>query len=118
MGCGFLLGVSVLVIVAVSFVASSFFRTSEVYREALHRTQSHPAVIAALGKPVRSSHWDQGRMKAETTKDVADLTFPIEGPNGKASVHAIARRSGHHWQFERLIVAPDDVSKPPIHLLN
>jgi hypothetical protein len=107
-GCGSLLvlgGIFIAVIVVVVFGA---MKKSDVYKEALSRSQNSPAVQAALGTPIEAGMMVSGSINVDATGGHATLDFPISGPKGKAIVHAVATKSGEKWEFNALTVKPEN----------
>jgi len=37
----------------------------------------------------------------------ADLTIPVHGPNGKATIYALATKFAGDWQYTKLVVKID-----------
>ncbi|MEA2238304.1 MAG: hypothetical protein QOC81_3028 [Thermoanaerobaculia bacterium] len=119
-GCGsalVLFGIFAVVIVVVVFGA---MKKSDVYQEALRRAQADPAVISALGTPIEAGLMVTGSVNVDSSGGHATLDFPISGPKGKATVHAVATKSGAGWEYSALTVKPDNGSlidltpvKPP-----
>jgi hypothetical protein len=107
-GCGsalVLFGIFAVVIVVVVFGA---MKKSDVYQEALRRAQNDPAVVAALGTPIEAGLMVTGSVNVDSSGGHATLDFPISGPKGKGSVHAVATKSGEGWEYSALTVKPDN----------
>jgi hypothetical protein len=104
------LGCFTVVAGAVVFVASivlfvfGFVRSSDVYKHALERASSHPAVIEALGEPVEPGWYVAGSIAVQGSSGTADISIPIGGPRGKATVFAVAKKSAGRWEYEVLEV--------------
>src|SRR5437764_12200217 len=118
----FLIGCSVLIVLGVALVAVLVFivfgaiKKTDAYKVALAKVKSDPRVIAALGEPVDAGFWVSGKMNINNGKGNADFTFPVSGPKGKATVHAVATTEGQGWQYETLDVTPSN--GPPINVLS
>lgn len=114
-GCGavvVLIGACAAVLVLFVFGA---IKRSDVYREALRRAQSDPAVTAALGTPIEAGLLVTGSVNLDTGGGHANIDFPVSGPKGKASVHAVATLAGAKWEYSELTVIP--ANGPVINLL-
>jgi hypothetical protein len=98
------------------FFVFGLIRSSDVYKEALQRARSNPQVIAALGQPIDPGWWVAGSINIENNSGHADITFPIKGPNGGATVEATATKKGDQWTYSRLRVKPK--KGPDIDLLS
>jgi hypothetical protein len=84
-------------------------RGSEPYETALARVQTDPAVIERLGEPIETGFFGtSGGVNVQNQSGTADLTFPVSGPNGQASVHTTATLTKGIWQTDTLTVTFDD----------
>jgi hypothetical protein len=116
----FLIGCSVIIVLGLAFVAAlTFFvfgaiKKSPVYVQALNRVRNDARVQAALGTPIKDGFWVTGHIETGNGGN-ATISFPISGPNAKASVRAVASLSGQTWEFTTLEVKPDH--GPPIDVL-
>lgn len=115
------LAFSVLLITGLCFVAGllHLIKSSDAYQGALTRAQTAPAVIAALGSPVTDGWFFTGNINITGSSGDADLSIPVSGPKGRATVHAVAHRKVGVWHFDHLVVALADgstridLSEPP-----
>ena len=96
------IGIGVLVV----FIFGAI-KSSEIYKGALNRAQNDPRVIAALGSPITSGFFVSGNVNVNNSTGNADVTFPIHGPKGKGSVHAVATRDSGGWHYSELTAKPD-----------
>ena len=118
----FLIGCSVLIVLGIAFIAVLVFivfgaiKKSDAYKQALTRVKSDQRVIAVLGEPINDGFWVSGNMNFNNGKGNCDFKFPVSGPKGKATVHAVATTEGHGWQYETLDVTP--ANGPPINVLS
>ena len=79
-------------------------KTSGAYKDGLARAQTDPAVVAALGTPVKARFFVSGNVNASGTSGTADLTIPISGPKGKGKIYLVAHKYAGEWQFSTLVV--------------
>src|SRR5947209_6970396 len=118
----FLIGCSVLIVLGIAFIAVLVFivfgaiKKSDAYKQALTRVKSDQRVIAVLGEPINDGFWVSGNMNFNNGKGNCDFKFPVSGPKGKATVHAVAATEGQGWQYETLDVTP--ANGPPINVLS
>jgi len=96
------IGIGVLVV----FVFGAI-KSTDVYKEALSRAQNDPRVIAALGSPIKSGFFLSGNVNVNNNNGTANFSFPISGPKGKGSVHAVATRDSSGWHYSELTATPD-----------
>lgn len=81
----------------------------EPYRIALTAVQDDAQVKQRLGEPIRSASWlPQGSINVSDDRGDANLTFRVQGPKGKATVNALARRIGGQWGLTSLTVTYPD----------
>jgi hypothetical protein len=99
---------------AIAFVVVTATRSSDVYRTAMARAQSHPQVIEQLGQPLEPGWLIQGTIEVDNRTGQADLAIPLHGPLGEASISVIAEKRGGVWQYEQLEVRID--GQAPIEL--
>ncbi len=116
-GCSVLVALSILVVAGVVIFAFGMIRRTDVYRIASDRALHDTRVIDALGAPVETGWWVRGSIDLHNGEGSADITFPIHGPKGKATVEARAAHSatGDKWVFTKMKVYPE--GGPPIDLL-
>ena len=114
-GCGTILAVGCSVVLAIVLVTLAgvttfmfhLIKKSDVYQEALQRAQADPQVVALLGSPVEPRWWVSGSFNMREDGGHARFTIPLEGPRGRARLHARALRDRRRWVFDRLYVEPD-----------
>lgn len=86
-------------------------KSSDAYKDAVARAQAHPGVQAALGTPIEEGLFVTGSINTSGTSGSADFAIPISGPNGKATVYAIATKTAGVWNFSGLIVEIQDTGE-------
>jgi len=79
-------------------------KSSDVYQEALAKARASDEVQAALGQPIEAGFFVTGSIEVSGATGNADLAIPISGPNGSATVYAVANRSAGRWSFTTLEV--------------
>lgn len=99
-----------MILLAIGFFALIFvlvfsaMKSSDAYKEALQRAQTNPAVIEALGTPIKDGMFVSGNTKVENGVGEADLSIPITGPKGSGTIYAVATKSGGNWTYTKLEV--------------
>ena len=91
----------VMLIITIVF---GMIKSSDVYKDALATAQTHPAVVQALGSPIKAGIFVMGSMNTSGSSGQADLAIPISGPNGKGTIYAAASRYAGRWTFSKLVV--------------
>src|SRR5215212_2082477 len=104
------LGCLSITIFFVGFVASiilimfSAFKSTDVYKDALARAKANPAVIEALGSPIKEGFLVSGNTNVNGAAGEANLAIPISGPKGKGTIYVAATKSLGHWNDSGLVV--------------
>ena len=104
------LGCFGIAVVFVAFVGSVFLivfsalKSTNVYKDALVRAKTHPAVIEAFGSPIAEGFLVSGNTNVNGASGEANLSIPISGPNGKGTIYVAARKSLGQWDYSRLVV--------------
>ena len=82
-------------------------KSSVAYQQALTRAQSDPAVIAALGEPIRAGWFVQGNISTSGASGEADLAIPLDGPRADGTLYVVAEKRAGEWRYETLAVNVD-----------
>jgi hypothetical protein len=103
-GC---LGTIILVagfVAVIMFAVFSFMKSSDVYKEAVANAKANTSVVEVLGLPIEEGLFVSGNINVSGTSGRADLSIPISGPNGKATLFVVATRTAGNWDFSTLVV--------------
>jgi len=103
-------------IIGLTTVVFGALRSADVTKQAVARAEADPQVVAQLGQPITLGFMVTGSINITGSTGKADLSIPISGPKGKATVSALASRGGGVWTFSKLDVTPEG-GGPPIDLL-
>jgi hypothetical protein len=106
-GCFTFTALAVLFVVCITFFVFSILKSSDAYKTAVSRAKSNQRVVAALGTPIQEGMFTSGKSNVNGPSGEADLAIPISGPNGKATIYAVATKSAGEWTFSKLIVKVD-----------
>lgn len=98
-----ILGVTVLGVIAIVAVIGN----SEVCKLAFAKAEASPEVRQRLGEPVKRGFLMSGSIETSGPSGRADISIPISGPRGKATLYAVARKSAGLWKFDTLQVTFD-----------
>ena len=77
----------------------SAVKSTDVYKDALARAKSHPAVIEALGSPVTEGFLVSGNTNVNGASGETNLAIPISGPRGKGTIYMSANKSLGQWNY-------------------
>jgi hypothetical protein len=89
-------------------VVRTSFRSSDPYQVAVARAKAHPDVIAALGSPIDEGALPSGSLNVSGGSGSADLSIPIHGPDGKATVSVQAEKFAGKWEYRRIVATLSD----------
>ena len=103
-GC---LSIAVLFVAFVASVVLIVFtavKSTDVYKDAVARAKSHPAVIEALGSPITEGFLVSGNTNVNGASGEANLSIPISGPKGRGTVYVAATKSLGRWNYSGLVM--------------
>jgi len=92
-------------------VVFSAMKSSDAYKGALARARAEPAVIEALGSPIKDGMFVSGSTNVNGASGHADLVIPIYRPKGEATVYVVAEKSLDAWNYSNLVVEIKDTKK-------
>ena len=79
-------------------------KSTDVYKDALARAKADPAVIEALGSPVKDGLLVSGNTNVNGASGESNLAIPISGPKGKETIYVSAKKSLGQWKYSGLVV--------------
>jgi len=88
----------------VFFFATSMMKQSEAYKIALARAQANSAVIEAIGSPISQKGIVSGNSNVNGATGEVNLSIPLSGPKGKATLYVEAKKSTDIWLFQTMVV--------------
>jgi hypothetical protein len=88
----------------VTFVFGAL-KSSEVYGDALSRARASEEVKTLLGEPIEAGFLVSGKVEVRDSTGTADLSIPVTGPKGSATIHAVATKTAGRWNYSTLEVA-------------
>jgi len=89
-----------------SFVAG-MMKSSDAYKQALARARANPAVVDALGQPIREGFFVSGSINVNGPSGHADLAIPIAGSRGQGTIFLVAHKAAGQWSYSTLVVEID-----------
>ena len=78
-------------------------KSTDVYKEALARAKTDPAVIEALGSPIKEGFLMSGNTNVNGASGESNLAIPISGPKGKGKIYVSANKSLGQWNYSGLV---------------
>ena len=85
-------------------IVFSAMKSTDVYREALASASADPAVIEALGSPIKEGFLVSGNTNVNGASGESNLAIPISGPRGKGTIYVSANKSLGQWNYSGLVV--------------
>lgn len=105
-------------VVMIFALVFGLLKNSDVYKEALATATADARVKQQLGEPIKAGMFVTGNINIQNDRGLADLSIPISGPKGSATIHIVAEKAAGKWTPSTLEVQPDDGSSSPIDLLD
>jgi len=84
--------------------ATGIIKQSDAYKIALARAQANPAVIEAIGSPISQTGVVSGNSNVSGAVGEANLSIPLSGPKGRATLYVEAKKSADRWLFQTMVV--------------
>jgi hypothetical protein len=104
LGCFSVALLFLLFVGSILVIVFSAMKSTDVYREALARAKSEPAVIEALGSPIKDGFLLSGNTNVNGATGESNLAIPIVGPKGKGTVYVSANKLLGRWNYSGLVV--------------
>lgn len=89
---------------AVFFFAMGVLKQTDAYETALARAQENPAVIEAIGSPISQTGIFSGNSNVNGATGELNLSIPLRGPKGRATLYVEAKKSADIWYFQTMVV--------------
>ena len=80
-------------------------KSSDAAKESFLRARSNPLLVERIGAPIDEGSLVTGSINISGNSGDADLSLPISGPKGKATVYVTARKTAGTWRYSRMIAA-------------
>jgi hypothetical protein len=85
-------------------IVFSAMKSTDVYKETLARAKADPAVIEALGSPIKDGFLVSRNTNVNRTSGESNLAIPISGPKTEGTIYVSANKSLGRWNYSRLVV--------------
>lgn len=89
---------------SIVLIVFSAVKSSDIYKDALARAKTHPAVIEALGSPVTEGFLVSGNTNVNGASGEANLSVPLSGSKGKGTIYVAATKSLGRWNYSGLVL--------------
>jgi Cytochrome oxidase complex assembly protein 1 len=104
LGCFSMATLFLMFIGSILVIVFSAMKSTDVYREALARAKADPAVIEALGSPIKDGFLVSGNSNVNGASGESNLAIPISGPRGKGTIYVSANKALGQWNYSGLVV--------------
>jgi Cytochrome oxidase complex assembly protein 1 len=84
-----------------------FMRGSDAYQQGLSRARANPAVLSSLGTPVEPGWLVLGNVELHDNSGNSDISFPVTGPSGSATIHVVGTESSGVWTYSKVDITLD-----------
>ncbi len=91
-------------VVLVLSLTVGLMRNSGAYQQAVAAARADRAVTETLGTPIEEGFFVAGEIHLSDHGGYANLSIPISGPDGEATIYVEADKSGDDWSFRALEV--------------
>jgi hypothetical protein len=103
-GCLTMLALFVLFVFSIVMIVFGAMKSTDVYKDALAKAKANPAVIEALGSPMKDGLFVSGNTNVNGAAGESNLAIPISGPKGKGTIYMKAEKSLGRWNYSELVV--------------
>lgn len=95
-------------IVLIMCLVFGLIKSADPYKDALAKAKAHPSVQKIIGTPIEEGIFITGKINVSGSSGQADISIPISGPDGKATIYVVATKSAGQWTFSTLSVEIKD----------
>ena len=103
-GCFTVVVLFMVFVGSILVIVFSAMKSTDVYKEALARAKADPAVIEALGSPIKEGFLMSGNTNVNGAAGESNLAIPISGPKGKGTIYVSANKALGQWNYSGLVV--------------
>ena len=104
LGCFTMTLLSLAFVGSILLIVFSAMKSTDVYKESLARAKADPAVLEALGSPIKDGFLMSGNTNVNGASGESNLAIPISGPKGKGTIYVSANKSLGKWNYSGLVV--------------
>ncbi len=98
-------------VMAVCALTFGIMKKSGAYQQAVAAARADSYVVETLGTPIEEGFFVMGQIELTNDSGYANLSIPISGPNGEATIYAEADKSRGKWSFHTLEVMVEDTGE-------
>jgi hypothetical protein len=110
-------GCLVLIVLVVVFIGSIYvgvtglMSDSPAYVEAMEKASTNKELIEKIGEPIEQNGIMGGSVKYSNGRNSAEITIPIKGDKGEASIQVEGSGTDNNWTYEKMEVYISDTNE-------
>lgn len=89
---------------AAIFGVSKALSGSQPYKDGVHEASHNQHVIEVLGEPIETNGIMNGNISIHNNVGEADISVPLKGPNGTATVYVTGQKVDGKWNYQEMYV--------------
>lgn len=106
-GCLLVALLAAALVGAIFFFVFSMMKSNDAYQHALETARHDPAVVAALGEPIKDGWFVSGNFEESGGAGQAQFSIPLSGPKGAGTLYVEARKTAGAWDYAAMAVQVD-----------
>jgi len=115
-GCLLIIILMVVFFGSIFFGITSMMTDSQAYQDSMEAATNNEALIELLGEPIETNGMNSGSLNISNGVKSAELTIPIKGPSGEATIYVVGEGINDSWTYQTMEVHIKD-SREIIDLL-
>ncbi|WP_298547406.1 cytochrome c oxidase assembly factor Coa1 family protein [uncultured Aquimarina sp.] len=110
-GCLTLIIIFCVFLGSVIFGFSKAFTNSTPYQDGFIKAQEDEYVVQMLGEPIETNGIMNGSLLFENNEGSVDISIPIKGPEGEATIYVVGTKQNDIWTYSELYVIIDKTNE-------
>ena len=106
-GCLTLIAAIMAFVACIVLIVFGALRSTDTYKTAVARAKANPRLQQAIGTPMETGWLVSGSTHVTGGSGSSELSIPIEGPRGKATIYVVATKSAGDWEYSKMVVKVD-----------
>ncbi len=110
-------GCLLIIVLIVAFVGTiavgvtSMMSDSQAYIDAMEMVKNNPEVMERIGEPIETNGMSGGSINYSNGFGEAELTIPIKGPKGEATIRVEGQGKDTNWTYDTMDVYIDETNE-------
>jgi Cytochrome oxidase complex assembly protein 1 len=89
---------------SIVLIVFGVLKSTDIYKDTVAKARANPAVVEALGSPIKEGMFVSGNTGTTGDAGEANLAIPISGPKGKGTIYVVAKKVAGEWKPSVLVV--------------